>query len=158
MKLGGKRAARLIKLAPEVTRTEHCEWALPLLAQMSERRLGMSWLDHKEPWPSALQALRVPAVAVVDDRPGYGPEPFHALRRGRFWPRAAYVVVDAAPDVTKVLALAQKHVRVLVIMTRADRASAWAGWLKTCPGRKHAVLRAPGRFLDQHGLAVRAAP
>jgi hypothetical protein len=158
MKLGGKRAARLIKLAPEVTRTEHCEWALPLLAQMSERRLGMSWLDHKDPWSSGLEALRVPAIAVVDDRPGRGPEAFPAMRRGRWWPQAAYVVVDVAPNSERALELAHRHMRLILIQTPAARASVWAGWLKGCPARRHAVLRAPGGFLDQHGLAVRAAP
>jgi hypothetical protein len=146
-----KKAAAVTCAAKE----NGCEWMAPLIEGTAAGRLVFGGINGPhDPW-SGLERYRVPAVLIMDDTAGRGPEPYQALKRARFWLTAAYVAVDTTPDGAKVIELAHKHRRLLVIQTTAAKAEAWATWLKTrCPARKHATLRALGTFYDQHGLAA----
>src|SRR5690242_17488365 len=96
-------------------REAHEEWAVPLIEQMSQRKLGFIVVTTTgDPWPgSVVERYPVPVVAAVLDQGGQGPDRFKAMTRARLWFRCGYLAINAYPDPDTALALARKHSRVL---------------------------------------------
>jgi hypothetical protein len=128
----------------------------PITKAMTEQRAALLVLQRASCWPqAALQACPAPLCIMIDDRTGAGPAAFKAIGRAQPWLRGTYLAVGCRPDGDRLLDLTLTYSRLLVIETSPARAIEWARFLGRCPLRRHGTLRAPGAFMDRHGLAER---
>jgi hypothetical protein len=150
-----KQAQALAEVDRMIARLSMRDHLLPLVRQVQAGQImaGITTMDEALP-ADILARILVPLAVIYDDRAGNGPPRGRGAWSTKLWLHAAYVAAGCTPVGSRLVELVHKHRQLLVIETTEDRAQDWAMWLRGAPRRKFAQLRAPGAFLQQHGLVA----